>query len=155
MNATSRSFLNAGVRRILLLVLSAAMVLVWGGCATPQSRAQQYPEAMEGLSPEERAKVEAGEVDLGFTEEMVLVALGEPDRRYTASTTEGESEIWAYYEGHGRTGFSVGVGTGIGMGRGTVYGGGVSVGTGGNLRPDEWARVVFQGGRVVGFERRQ
>lgn len=134
------------------LPLMAAFLLA--GCSTPQSRARGHAELMESLSPEDRALIEAGEVDLGFTREMVEVALGEPDRTYVERTAEGETVIWAYHARRGLSGLSVGVGTGIGFGGGgTSYGGGVSVGSGGRLLPEEKMRVVFQEGRVIGIER--
>lgn len=112
---------------------------------------------MGSLSAEERELIEAGEIDLGFTEEMVEVALGEPDRRYVERTPEGETVTWAYHERGGLSGLSLGVGVGTGIGRssgrGTAYGGGMSVGTGGRLRSEETMRVVFRDGSVVGIER--
>jgi hypothetical protein len=110
---------------------------------------------MESLSSAERALIEAGEIDLGFNEEMVEVALGRPDRIYRERRAEGERVVWAYQEarGFGQPRFSVGVGTTVGSGRGTAYGGGVSVGTGGAGRVVERDRVVFADGLVTAIER--
>lgn len=107
---------------------------------------------MATLSAEERELVEAGKIEVGFTPEMVRVALGEPDRRYREQTAEGRAEIWAYHEGRTSPRFSVGVGSVFGRGGGTSYGGGVSVGTGGRLRAEERMRVVFREGQVAAFE---
>lgn len=130
------------------------MVIVFvAGCSTPQSRARSHAELMANLTPEERALVEAGEIDLGFTQEMVFVALGEPDRKYSERTAEGESLVWAYHDQGVLSGLSLGVGTSVGRSsRGTGYGGGVSVGTGGRSRAEETMRVVFEEGRVTGIE---
>ncbi|HLS29007.1 MAG TPA: hypothetical protein VK041_10180, partial [Opitutales bacterium] len=87
-------------------------LIVLGGCSTPQKRAREYPEMMAALSPEEREMVESGEVNVGFSEEMVLVALGEPDRRFTERSAGGEREIWVYYTASRPAGVSVGVGAG-------------------------------------------
>lgn len=138
---------------MLKTIISLLILGLMAGCSTPQSRARGHAELMETLSSEERAMIEAGEVDLGFTEEMVEVALGKPDRTYVERTAEGERLIWAYHGGSGLSGLSVGVGTGIGIGsRGSSFGGGVLVGTGGRLRDEEKMRVVFEGGSVVGIE---
>lgn len=135
------------------LIPLMVLILV-AGCSTPQTRARSNPELMESLSAEERALLEAGEIELGFTEEMVRVALGKPDRKYSERTEEGETVIWAYHVGNLMSGFSVGVGTSIGGSRrGTGVGAGVGVGTGGRLRAEEKMRVAFEGGRVVGIER--
>ncbi len=135
--------------------VSLSILLLLAGCSTPQTRARSNPDLMATLSPDERAQVEAGEIDLGFTEEMVQIALGDTDRRYVERTAEGETVIWAYHASRGLSGVSVGVGVGTGIGRtrGTAVGGGVSVGTGGRLRPEERMRVVFHEGQVVGIER--
>ncbi len=132
------------------MFLVLAVVLVLAGCSTPQSRARANAEALAGVSPEVREKVLAGEVDLGFSEELVLVALGKPDRRYSRVTEEGASTIWAYRSRSPGSRLSFGVGTGIGIGGGGY--GGVSVGTGGASRLDETLRIVFVEGRVVGIE---
>jgi hypothetical protein len=136
-----------------LLISFTALLLLLAGCSTPQTRAKSHAELMETLTPEERALVEAGQVDLGFTEEMVLVALGKPDRKYSERTAERESVVWAYHARGGLSGLSVGVGTSMGRSsRGSVYGGGVSVGTGSRRHPDEKMRVVFEEGVVIGIE---
>lgn len=134
-----------------ILIPLMAMVLL-AACSTPHTRAQKHAEVMEGLSPEERAQVEAGEVDLGFTEEMVRVALGDPDRKYSERTAERETVVWAYHQRR-MPRLSLGVGTSVGTGRrGSAVGGGVSVGTGGQPRPEERLRVVFEEGQVIGIE---
>lgn len=130
-----------------------AALFVLSGCSTPQKRARNYPELMAALSPEEREMVEAGEVQVGFSEEMVLVALGEPDRRFTQRSASGEREIWVYYTARRPTGVSLGVGAGMARGRSSGYGGGVSVGTGSQSRLEERYRLVFEDRRVVEIAR--
>lgn len=130
-------------------LLPLLVLLLLAGCSTPQSRARSNPELMESLPPELQAKVEAGEVELGYTEEMVRVALGKPDRKYSQLTEAGRTEVWSYHKGGLGSRLSFGVGTSVGRGSGT-YGGGVSIGTGGRLRPEEETRVTFSGdGRVI------
>ncbi len=93
-------------------------------------------------------KVQAGKVDLGFTQEQARMALGNPDRTYTRTTNDGTSEVWAYQDRSPRFGFGLGVGSGGGS---SSYGGGVAMSTGGN-RDDDALRVVFEGGRVSALE---
>lgn len=40
--------------------------------------------------------IRRGQVDIGFTGEMVRLALGEPDRISTRRDTDGTSEVWSY-----------------------------------------------------------
>jgi len=130
-----------------------AALFVLSGCSTPQKRSRNYPEMMEALTPEEREMVEAGEVEVGFSEEMVLVALGEPDRRFTQRSASGEREIWVYYAARRPPGVSLGVGAGMTRGRSSGYGGGVSVGTGSRSRLEERYRLVFENERVAEIAR--
>lgn len=131
-------------------VLLAAVLLLAAGCATPEKRARANSEAVASWPLEVREKVLAGEVEPGFTEEMVLVALGKPDRRYSRITESGRSTIWVYRDRRPGSRLSFGIGTGIGIGGGgSVYGGGVSAGTGGFR---EGTRVVLAEGKVVAVE---
>jgi hypothetical protein len=132
-----------------LLLLGAILILA--GCSTPQSRARANADLMATFPPEVQARVEAGEVDLGFTEDMVMVAMGRPDRRLSQVTAAGQTTTWVYNRRGGQPRFSLGVGTGIGRGSG-VYGGGISVGTGGRLGPEERARITFAEGKVIGIQ---
>lgn len=76
-----------------------ALALVLGGCAsTPERRIQKNPELFEGLPAEVQEQVREGRVGIGFTPEMVYLALGEPTSRVTRRTASEEREIW-YYEG--------------------------------------------------------
>lgn len=132
------------------MMLMAVAVLV-SACASPQSRIRNNPELFASFDPEVQEWIEAGRVDIGFTEDMVRMALGEPDRRVRETTPEGESVAWVY---HGRgSRFSVGVGGGMARGGGGgVYSGGVGVGTGTRLRGEERLRVVFVGSEVVAIQ---
>jgi len=67
-----------------LLVLIAAALLA--ACATPDSRIADNRSAFSQYPAEIQAKIKAGQVDVGFTPEMVLMALGEPTRKFTRKT---------------------------------------------------------------------
>ncbi|HMO50547.1 MAG TPA: hypothetical protein PKE26_00275 [Kiritimatiellia bacterium] len=76
-------------------VLSCALVVVCG-CATPQSRIKQNPELFASFPPEAQALIQQGQIDIGFTPEMVTMALGAPNRTYTRQTRQGILEVWSY-----------------------------------------------------------
>lgn len=103
---------------------------------------QSYPPAVQ-------EKIRKGEVEVGFTEEMVRLALGKPDRKYTRTTDRGSEEVWAYIERRSKPG--IGVSVGVGAGSPVGYGGGVSVGTSAD-EVVERLRVSFQSGKVVSIE---
>lgn len=134
-------------RLVLAVFLSA---LVFAGCSTPDSRIQKNVAAFSSYSPEVQARIRAGEVDVGFTPEMVQMAFGKPDRVFRRQTEDGESESWSYHDKAPVIGFSVGVGGG-----GRHSGGGVAVGgtTGGDQ--GERLRVHFQDGKVAAVDRFQ
>lgn len=74
-------------------VLVAALL---SGCATPASRIRENPELFARLLPAQQELIRKGEVALGFTAEMVRLALGEPDRFTERTGSDGVSEVWSY-----------------------------------------------------------
>jgi hypothetical protein len=88
---------------------------------------------------------------VGFTAEMVQVALGQPERAYARTTEMGSSEVWVYVDSGPK--FSIGIGVG-GYGGSTAYGAGVTLVDDG-FRDNEVLRVILVGGRVVAVEARR
>jgi outer membrane protein assembly factor BamE (lipoprotein component of BamABCDE complex) len=66
------------------------------GCATPEARIQKNPELFAGLAPSDQQAIKEGRASLGFTPEMVRLALGDPDRVTTRTDASGSSEVWRY-----------------------------------------------------------
>lgn len=122
--------------------------LLFGCASSPDARIQAHQAAYDRLSPEDQGKVRGGHVDVGFTPEMVLMALGEPDRRYTRTTADGTDEVWAYADRGGH--FSIGIGIAGGGGSGGAAAG-VAVGNGD--RRDDKVRIVFHNEHVIAIEK--
>lgn len=78
----------------LLLSLFAAAFLA--GCSTPESRISENPEAFSKFSAGDQQLIREGKVAIGFTPEMVKLALGDPDKIYTRTDANGVSEAWSY-----------------------------------------------------------
>lgn len=133
----------------LLLLSLALSVLLAAGCGSVDSRMRKHQAAFDSWPPEVQQKVREGKVDIGFTPEMVVVALGDPDRRVTRTTANGQAEVWVY--GDKKPKFSIGLGVGSYSGSSAV-GGGVTLGD--TWRDDEAFRIVFEGGRVSAIETR-
>ncbi|HQF38872.1 MAG TPA: hypothetical protein PK322_07115 [Opitutaceae bacterium] len=135
-------------RLLALAVLACA--LAFAGCSTPDSRIEKNSAAFASYAPAVQAKIRAGEVDVGFTPEMVTMALGKPSQIRRRQSAEGETEVWVYADKSPTFSFGVGVGGG-----GHHSGGGVAVGTSTGGEREDRLRVIFQAGKVTAIERRE
>jgi hypothetical protein len=132
--------------RIFLVVLLLALA----GCATtPADRIAQHQTAFNAWPAEVQAKIRAGQVAVGFTEEQVRMALGDPERVITRTTEQGVSMVWAYR--HRGPRFSIGMGMAGGNGH-TGYGAGVAM-TDHPYFSGDALHVVLMNGQVVSIER--
>ena len=139
-------------KRHLAAFATCALLLV--GCSTVDSRIAKNRAAFNTWPPGVQDKVVQGQIDIGFTPEQVRVALGEPDRVFTRTTSDGTSQVWSYRDRGPRIGFGVGVGMGSFGGRGGTFGG-VGIGTGSGYRDDEKLGIVFdEAGHVSSIETR-
>lgn len=142
------------MKRNLLFCVAAAGALLVTGCSTVDSRIAKNRDAFNTWPPAVQDKVVLGRIDIGFTPDQVRVALGEPDRVFTRTSSDGTSQIWSYRDRGPRFGFGVGVGVGSFGGRGGTFGS-VGVGTDAGYRDDEKMGVVFDAtGHVSSIETR-
>ena len=72
------------------------LVLALVGCATPESRIRRHPDMFASFPTNVQANVRSGIVDVGYTPDMVYVALGRPARVIERTAAEGRFEIWVY-----------------------------------------------------------
>jgi hypothetical protein len=78
-------------RGILLLGLLAA------GCvSTPARRIERNAELFKTLPPEVQANLRQGRIEVGYTKDMVYLALGGPQRVFARKTATAETTIWSY-----------------------------------------------------------
>jgi hypothetical protein len=136
--------------KTLLLSVCSTLLLLTVGCASVESRVKDHQSAFNAWPAEVQDKVRAGKVEMGFTPEMVEVALGKPDRLSSRTTDRGNAEVWIYFDKGPQ--FSIGLGLGS-FGRSGGVGGGVTVGD--DFRDEENMRVIFEGGRVAAIEMRK
>ena len=134
--------------RFLPTLLAGAALAVLTSCSTPDSRIADHQADFDKFPGDVQRKIRTGQVDVGFTKDMVRLALGEPDRVFMRQTATGDTEVWGY-QNHGPH-FSIGVGVGSG-GRGSSVGGGLAVSTGG-YDPEEKIRVEFREGKVTAVD---
>jgi hypothetical protein len=132
-------------KNVLLVALALALALA--GCSTPDSRIQKDSATFASYPPAVQAKIRAGEIEIGYTSDMVQMALGKPDRVFRRVTATGETEVWAYADKSPSVGFGFGFGS-----YGHHSGGGVAVGTStGGGRGDRF-HVVMKAGKVSAIE---
>ena len=78
-------------------VACAGLFLIVAGCvSTPASRIKKNPELFASFPVNVQAKVQRGEVEVGFSRVMARLALGLPQRVYTRVSDGGQVEIWIY-----------------------------------------------------------
>ncbi len=131
--------------RVVAPILALLPLALLIACSSPESRIADHRLAFGNYPAEVQQKIRAGRVDVGFTQEMVLMSLGEPDRKFTRKTEAGEVEVWGYHDHSPQFSFGLGVGSG---GRHSTMGGGVEMSTGG-YDPGERMRVEFRAGLVT------
>lgn len=135
--------------RPLRTVLCLASAALLAACSTtPEQRIAKNTAFFDTLPPPVRQKIRAGEVEIGFTPDMVRLALGEPSRVFSRQTETGAADLWVYHDNGPRFSFGVGVGS---VGRHSATSVGVSTSTGG-YDPEEKMRVEFRNGRVTAVE---
>lgn len=134
------------------LSLALIAVLLLAACSsTPDQRIAQNQAAFAQFPPDVQQNVRAGRVDVGYTESMVLLALGEPAHRFTRVDATGRADVWVYVRNAPRFSFGFGVGS---YGRHSASSVGVSTSTGGYY-DDEALRVELQQGRVTRIDYRK
>ena len=129
------------------IALLAAAALALTACSTIDSRIRKQQALFDGYPPDVQQNIRNGHIEVGYTPEMVAMALGEPDRKVETQTADGVAEVWTYRKSV--PGFSVGMGSGSYVGSGVGIGSGVSVGE--PPRSEDKAVVEFWRGRVARF----
>ncbi|QYM77779.1 hypothetical protein K0B96_10640 [Horticoccus luteus] len=91
------------MKSFISLFTVALLALGLAACSTPDARIQRNPEIFARLTPAQQEMIRHGQVGLGFTPEMVRLALGDADRVIQRQDETGTSEIWSYvtYDGPG------------------------------------------------------
>lgn len=83
-------------RTLSLAVVLLAGASFWAGCSTPESRIRAQPALFASLAPSDQEKIKSGQVAVGFSQEMVKLALGDPDRIWVRTDASGTNEVWSY-----------------------------------------------------------
>ncbi len=136
------------------LISAACCALALAACSGPQSRVKKHQAEFDSYPPEIQRKILAGQVDVGFTDQQVSLALGRPDRVYTRKTETGEQDVWAYGgEGLGPQ-LTGGLGMTAGAGPG-FYSAGIPIESEPDVDLRERVRIVLRKGVVIAVETRR
>ena len=85
------------MKTLIRRTLACLSVGLLASCAsTPESRIKHDPALFNSFPPEAQAKIKKGDLDIGFTTDMVLMAKGKPDHKYARKTKDGDVEVWSY-----------------------------------------------------------
>ena len=109
--------------KIVIFLLS---IVLLSACSTANSRIRQQQALFDSYAPATQAAIQNGEVKLGFTEDMVHMALGKPSHTATQATTDGALTTLSFSKKRPGVGISIGGGS---FGGSTSVGGGVGVST--------------------------
>jgi hypothetical protein len=128
--------------KLLASCLMICMV-IFLSCSTPDSRIRKNQDLFDSYPVETQKNIRAGKVDVGYTEDMVRMTLGDPDQTTVNKTAQGEVHVWIYTKiSPGR---AISVGHSIGSGRTST---GVSVGLGRSSQIRYKTVVEFRDNRV-------
>jgi hypothetical protein len=97
--------------KLRFLIVSVLLGLTLAGCSTVDSRIREKAAVFNQLSPADQAKIRQGIIAVGFTPDMVYMALGKPTEIRQRTRPGGQETLWIYntyydrYEGTVRAGY--------------------------------------------------
>ena len=145
--------------KLCTAILMLAAAVAFAGCSTPAMRIKANPELFATLAPDAQELIKQGQIAIGFTPDMVRLALGKPDITSLRTDASGTTEIWRWQNVD--TTSSAFYHTDWGLGwvgsryyRGYRWGGGWNAPFWGwDPPPTDYLRVTFANGRVTEIER--
>ena len=85
------------MKPMLPIAVGCLGILLAAGCAsTPADRIKRNPELFAAFPADVQAKVRQGVIGVGYTKDMVRIAMGPPYHVVVRTAQTGETEIWVY-----------------------------------------------------------
>lgn len=82
--------------RLLISWAALGLLLFATGCQTVDSRIKEKPTVFASVDKETQEKIKQGIIGIGYTEDMVYLALGQPDQIREAVTANSRTLVWIY-----------------------------------------------------------
>ncbi|HEY1848800.1 MAG TPA: hypothetical protein VGG37_06325 [Opitutaceae bacterium] len=82
--------------KLISLSAVALCAVLLAACDSPESRIKDSPAAFARLNPDQQELVKKGQIAVGFDMDAVKLALGDPTRIVTRTTSAGQHEVWHY-----------------------------------------------------------
>lgn len=121
-------------------LICIAVIALTSACSSTSSRISKDETLFNTYTPAEKKMIRTGQVAVGFDQDQVRMALGDPDREATVENAGGKQIVWEYRNIKPSLGFSVGASTG------SWSRSGVGTGVGVGVSPDRTKllkRIVF------------
>ena len=84
-------------RRLLTTFMLAASLGFSTGCQTTvKDRIKEKPDVFANVDKATQDKIQQGIIDLGYSEDMVYLALGAPDQKRESASASGRTVTWIY-----------------------------------------------------------
>ncbi len=84
------------LRRLTLFLGLGLLLGILAGCSTFDSRAKEKAAVFATLDEPTRARLEAREIHLGDSSDMVYIALGKPSKIQKTTAATGTTATWIY-----------------------------------------------------------
>ncbi len=95
--------------RLLRTFMLASSLGFLAACQTVENRIKEKPEVFANVDKATQDKIKQGIIDLGYSEDLVYLALGVPDQKRETVTATGKTLTWiynTYYDRYDGTGFA-------------------------------------------------
>jgi len=97
--------------KVVSIFLCIALGAILVGCSTVDTRIQEKSAVFNSLDPQIQDRLKQGLIDVGYTSDMVYIALGKPNEVHNKTTDKGTETTWVYknyweeYQGSAVTGY--------------------------------------------------
>ncbi|HBM85299.1 MAG TPA: hypothetical protein DD423_00630 [Opitutae bacterium] len=101
--------------------ICALTIALLSACSTTNQRISNQEALFNTYTPTERKLIRMGQINFGFDQDQVRMALGKPSRESTNASAAGKEIAWEYREFKPSFGLGIGasssgsIGTGIGV----------------------------------------